>query len=80
MEAPSVVCYRCSSTQKRIIVKTIKNYTDKRTYSIGDVGNDVVMIQEADVGISIVGKEGLQVSLAADYLILEFNYLDTLLL
>jgi phospholipid-translocating ATPase len=38
------------------------------------------MIQEADVGIGIVGKEGLQASLAADYSILEFNYLDTLLL
>ena len=80
MEAPSVVCCRCSPTQKRIIVKTIKNYTDKRTCSIGDGGNDVAMIQEADVGIGIVGKEGLQASLAADYSILEFNYLDTLLL
>jgi phospholipid-translocating ATPase len=38
------------------------------------------MIQEADVGIGIVGKEGLQASLAADYSILEFNYLNKLLL
>ncbi len=80
MKAPSVVCCRCSPTQKRIIVKTIKNYTDKRTAAVGDGGNDVAMIQEADVGIGIVGKEGLQASLAADYSILEFNYLDTLLL
>ena len=80
MKAPSVVCCRCSPTQKRIIVKTIKKYTDKRTAAVGDGGNDVAMIQEADVGIGIVGKEGLQASLAADYSILEFNYLDTLLL
>ena len=40
----------------------------------------MAMIQEADVGIGIVGKEGLQASLAADYSILKFNYLNTLLL
>ena len=80
MLAPSVVCCRCSPTQKRIIVHTIKNYTDARTAAVGDGGNDVAMIQEADVGIGIVGKEGLQASLAADYSILEFKYLNKLLL
>ena len=38
------------------------------------------MIQEADVGIGIVGKEGLQASLAADFSIKEFKSLSTLLL
>ena len=80
MQAPSVVCCRCSPTQKRIIVKTIKEYTDARTAAVGDGGNDVAMIQEADVGIGIVGKEGLQASLAADYSIKEFKSLNTLLL
>ena len=80
MLAPSVVCCRCSPTQKRIIVKTIKNYTDARTAAVGDGGNDVAMIQEADVGIGIVGKEGLQASLAADYSIKEFKSLNMLLL
>ena len=80
MLAPSVVCCRCSPTQKRIIVKTIKKYTDARTAAVGDGGNDVAMIQEADVGIGIVGKEGLQASLAADYSIMEFKSLRMLLL
>ena len=80
MKALSVVCCRCSPTQKRIIVKTIKKYTDARTAAIGDGGNDVAMIQEADVGIGIVGKEGLQASLAADYSIKEFKTLSILLL
>ena len=80
MNAPSVVCCRCSPTQKRKIVKTIKNYTTARTAAIGDGGNDVAMIQEADVGIGIVGKEGLQASLAADYSIKEFKSLSVLLL
>ena len=81
MEAPSVVCCRCSPTQKRIIVKNIKKYIGTgRTAAVGDGGNDVAMIQEADVGIGIVGKEGLQASLAADYSIKEFKSLSTLLL
>ena len=35
--------------------------------AIGDGGNDVVMIQEANVGVGIAGREGLQASRAADY-------------
>ena len=80
MQALSVVCCRCSPTQKRIIVKTIKKYTKDRTAAVGDGGNDVAMIQEADMGIGIVGKEGLQASLAADYSIKEFKTLSILLL
>ena len=78
--SPSVVCCRCSPTQKRIVVKTIKKYTKGRTAAVGDGGNDVAMILEADVGIGIVGKEGLQASLAADYSINEFKNLSILLL
>ena len=79
--SPSVVCCRCSPTQKRIVVKSIKKYIkNARTAAVGDGGNDVAMIQEADVGIGIVGKEGLQASLAADYSIKEFKSLNILLL
>ena len=78
--APSVVCCRCSPTQKRIVVKSIKKYINARTAAVGDGGNDVAMIQEADVGIGIVGKEGLQASLASDYSIKEFRSLNILLL
>lgn len=35
------------------IVKLLKEYTKKRTCAIGDGGNDVSMIQAADVGIGI---------------------------
>ncbi len=80
MKAPSVVCCRCSPTQKSRIVKNIKKFTNKRTCAIGDGGNDVAMIQEADVGIGIVGKEGLQASLAADFSIVKFKHLNILLL
>ena len=50
-----------------MIVKKISQYTKKRTASVGDGGNDVGMILESNVGIGIVGKEGKQASLAADF-------------
>lgn len=46
---------------------------------IGDGGNDVSMIQAADVGVGIVGKEGKQASLAADFSITQFSHLTKLL-
>ena len=46
MQALSVVCCRCSPTQKRIIVKNFKKYTKERTAAVGDGGNDVAMIQK----------------------------------
>lgn len=57
----------------------IKTYTKKRVLSIGDGGNDVSMIQAADVGVGIVGKEGMQASLAADFSVTQFSHLTRLL-
>ena len=48
--------------------------------AVGDGGNDVGMIQLADVGIGIEGKEGKQAALASDFSILKFSYLNQLLL
>jgi phospholipid-translocating ATPase len=79
-KSPAVVCCRCSPTQKTLIVRGMKIYTTARTCSIGDGGNDVGMIQEAHLGVGIVGKEGKQASLAADFSILEFRSLKLLLL
>jgi phospholipid-translocating ATPase len=38
------------------------------------------MIQAADVGVGIVGKEGRQASLAADFSVTQFSHLTKLLL
>ena len=46
---------------------------DYRTLAIGDGGNDVTMIREADVGVGISGKEGLQAVRAADFSIARFK-------
>ncbi|CAD6899230.1 unnamed protein product [Tilletia controversa] len=75
----AVVACRCSPTQKADVAKIIRAYTKKRVCCIGDGGNDVSMIQAADVGIGIVGKEGKQASLAADFSINQFSYLTKLL-
>ncbi|XP_022661121.1 probable phospholipid-transporting ATPase IIA isoform X2 [Varroa jacobsoni] len=77
---PAVVCCRCSPTQKAQVVELIKKHTGKRTAAIGDGGNDVSMIQAADAGIGIVGKEGRQASLAADFSITQFSHVSRLLL
>ncbi|CAG7663738.1 unnamed protein product [Allacma fusca] len=78
--APVVVVCRCSPTQKAKVVELVQKSTNKRTAAIGDGGNDVAMIQAADVGIGIEGKEGRQASLAADFSIPQFRFVSTLLL
>lgn len=77
---PAVVCCRCSPTQKAQVVNEIQLYTGKRTAAIGDGGNDVSMIQQADVGIGIEGREGKQASLAGDFSVTQFCHLSRLLL
>lgn len=77
---PAVVACRCSPTQKADVAKLIRAFTKKRVCCIGDGGNDVSMIQAADIGVGIVGKEGRQASLAADFSILQFCDLTKLLL
>lgn len=48
------------------LVQLLKS-CDYRTLAIGDGGNDVRMIQQADIGVGISGREGLQAARAADY-------------
>jgi phospholipid-translocating ATPase len=79
VQLPTVVACRCSPTQKADVARLIREYTKKRVCCIGDGGNDVSMIQAADVGVGIVGKEGRQASLAADFSIDQFCYLVKLL-
>ena len=79
VQLPAVIACRCSPTQKADIAYLIRESTKKRVACIGDGGNDVSMIQAADVGVGIVGKEGRQASLAADFSITSFHHLTKLL-
>ena len=76
----SVICCRVSPLQKASIVKMMREKTGKLTLAIGDGANDVGMIQEADVGCGISGKEGRQAVLASDYSFGQFRFLKRLLL
>ncbi|KIY46035.1 phospholipid-translocating P-type ATPase [Fistulina hepatica ATCC 64428] len=76
----AVVACRCSPTQKADVARLIRVHTRRRICCIGDGGNDVSMIQAADVGVGIVGKEGKQASLAADFSVTQFSFLTKLLL
>lgn len=79
-EAPAVICCRVSPTQKAVITSGVKKHTGKIVLGIGDGGNDVGMIQVADIGVGIVGKEGKQAALASDFSILKFKHLSRLVL
>jgi len=79
VQLPAIIACRCSPTQKADIATLIRAYTQKRVACIGDGGNDVSMIQAADIGVGIVGKEGRQASLAADFSITSFHHLTKLL-
>ncbi|ORY03000.1 phospholipid-translocating P-type ATPase [Basidiobolus meristosporus CBS 931.73] len=77
--AHTVVCCRVTPNQKSQIVTAIKE-KGFITLSIGDGGNDVLMIQQANVGVGIRGREGLQAARAADYSITKFEHLQRLIL
>ncbi|KAH9792329.1 phospholipid-transporting ATPase 2 [Citrus sinensis] len=62
----TAICCRVTPSQKAQLVELLKS-CDYRTLAIGDGGNDVRMIQKADIGVGISGREGLQAARAADY-------------
>ncbi|PKU87430.1 phospholipid-transporting ATPase 1 [Dendrobium catenatum] len=75
-----VLCCRVAPLQKAGIVVLIKSRTDDMTLAIGDGANDVSMIQKANVGIGISGREGRQAVMASDFAIGQFRFLVPLLL
>merc|ERR1719215_2591202 len=70
--------------QKAELVRLIREAAPKGrepvTAAIGDGANDVPMIQEAQVGIGIAGREGRQAVNNSDFAIGQFSYLQRLLL
>ncbi|KIK34514.1 hypothetical protein CY34DRAFT_110257, partial [Suillus luteus UH-Slu-Lm8-n1] len=68
----AAVACRCSPTQKADVARLIRHHTRKRVCCIGDGGNNVSMIQAADVG--------KQASLAADFSVDQFSHLTKLIM
>jgi phospholipid-translocating ATPase len=76
----SVICCRASPSQKAKLVKGIQRVAPSElTLAIGDGANDIAMIQAAQVGIGIAGREGAQAARVADYSIAQFRFLQRLL-
>ncbi|KAH9910954.1 uncharacterized protein B0H18DRAFT_1218567 [Fomitopsis serialis] len=78
-QCETVVCCRVSPAQKALVVKLVKDGRDAMTLSIGDGANDVAMIQEANIGCGLLGHEGSQAAMSADYAFAQFRYLTKLL-
>jgi len=75
----SVICCRVTPLQKAMVVKLVKNAKNCITLAIGDGANDVSMIQSANIGVGIMGREGTQAVRASDYAFAEFRFLRRLM-
>eukprot|EP00758_Cryptobia_borreli_P008151 Tbor_TRINITY_DN5363_c0_g1::TRINITY_DN5363_c0_g1_i1::g.4804::m.4804/K01530/E3.6.3.1; phospholipid-translocating ATPase len=69
------VCCRLTPLQKAEVVRIYQEGSGKAALAIGDGSNDVSMIQEATMGIGILGQEGAQAERAADFAIPRFHHL-----
>ncbi|CAI5505615.1 unnamed protein product [Closterium sp. Naga37s-1] len=76
----SVICCRMSPGQKAVIAGLVREQMGLITLAIGDGANDVGMIQRANIGVGIVGEEGRQAAMAADFSLGQFRFLERLLL
>ncbi|KAF7121036.1 hypothetical protein RHSIM_Rhsim13G0127400 [Rhododendron simsii] len=61
------------------ITRSVKEFTSKTTFAIGDGANDVGMFQELDIGVGISGH-GRNAVMASDFLMPQFPFLDWLLI
>lgn len=76
----SVLCCRVTPRQKAEVVKMVKDKLKVMTLAVGDGANDVSMIQAANVGVGIAGREGNQAVMASDFSMARFRFLERLLL
>lgn len=87
MSVTTVLCCRMTPLQKASVVKLVRKGlkhvnggAEPVTAAIGDGGNDVAMLLEANVGLGIFGNEGRQAARSSDYAISLFKYLRQLIL
>jgi len=80
-QCKAVIGCRLSPAHKAVLVRLVEMHEPSSvTLAIGDGGNDVSMIQEAAVGVGIMGNEGRQAVNASDFAISTFRLLADLLL
>ncbi|WUR02579.1 putative phospholipid-transporting ATPase (DRS2) [Vairimorpha necatrix] len=74
----SVIIYRSTPKQKSQIALILRNFK-KNTLAIGDGNNDVPMLLTSHVGVGILGKEGNQAGISADFAVPDFRSLKYLI-
>ena len=79
LKCKSVIFSRVSPFQKASIVAAVKKQKGTMTLAIGDGANDVGMIQEAHIGIGVMGREGSQAAQNSDFAIPRFHHLIRLI-
>ncbi|KAI5187387.1 hypothetical protein NEHOM01_2137, partial [Nematocida homosporus] len=70
-EESGVIVYRATPDDKKEIVHLLRK-EGSIVLSVGDGENDVGMIEEADIGVCILGKEGKKAAFVADVIIPSF--------
>ena len=87
LRCATVIACRCTPAQKAALVGVARHggggggsAGGRVVLAIGDGGNDVAMIQAANVGVGLSGREGQQAARAADFALSRFAHLVRLLL
>lgn len=85
LQMDALVACRVTPAQKAELVRMVRHATKAAslravTLAVGDGANDVGMIQEAQLGVGIVGREGMQAANSADFAVSQFQCLERLLL
>ena len=75
----TAICCRVTPLQKAQIVSLVQKKFNKVGLAIGDGANDLNMIDEANIGVGIIGKEGSIAARSSDYAIHRFKHLKRLL-
>lgn len=78
-DSDGIVIYRTTPSQKGRIAELMAK-AGRSILAIGDGNNDVAMLKDAHVGVGIIGREGTQAALAADFAIPQFRLLRNLIL
>jgi magnesium-transporting ATPase (P-type)/class 3 adenylate cyclase len=80
LQSKCVIACRVSPLQKAQLVRMVRSSPKAPICAaVGDGANDVSMIQEADIGIGVEGKEGTQAVNVSDFSIARFHFLQRLL-
>ncbi|KAG2394078.1 hypothetical protein C9374_003842 [Naegleria lovaniensis] len=75
----NVIFCRSTPKQKSQLVTFARRELKKRVLAIGDGANDVPMIQKANVGVGVIGKEGNQAKMSSDFAVPKFRMLKRLI-